>query len=311
MSRGSKAVLLALLLASACGRSSTSVDRPRAPAVVTATASSAPQALTVAPARVTKVLTIVEENHGQTSAMAGMPYLASLARDYGRTMAYRSLTHPSLPNYLAMAGGSTFGVHDDASPAQHHLAGPSVFDAALAAHRTAKTYAEGMSHGCQLAAAGRYGVKHNPWAYFSDAASRRSCLALDVPAGTVAAGALRTDVSRGALPTVGMLVPDICHDAHDCSLATADSWLRSWVRVLLAGPDYRAGRLAVVITFDEVEGSGTGSILTVVVAPGVRHRVVTGGLSHLSWARWMTDLVGARPLRQAAAAASLGRAFGL
>src|SRR3954447_257834 len=70
--------------------------------------------------RITKVLTIVEENHGTASTLRGMPYLASLAPGYGRTTGYRSLTHPSLPNYLAMAGGSTYGVRDDRSPASHH-----------------------------------------------------------------------------------------------------------------------------------------------------------------------------------------------
>ena len=38
-----------------------------------------------------------------------MPYLAGLAGEFGRTTAYRAVTHPSLPNYLAVAGGSTFG----------------------------------------------------------------------------------------------------------------------------------------------------------------------------------------------------------
>jgi hypothetical protein len=237
------------------------------------------------PSRITKVLTVVEENHGLQSASRAMPYLASLAADFGSTTGYRSLTHPSLPNYLALAGGSPFGVHNDAPPSSHHLRGRSV--------------------------SGRYAVKHNPWAYFSDAASRRGCRSRDVPAGTPSAGILRTDIARGALPQVGLLVPDLCHDAHDCSLATADTWLRRWMQVILAGPDYRAGRLAVVITFDEVEGGGGGPLLTAVVAPPLRHRVVNSSLNHLSWSRWMTDLVGAAPLRSAGTATSLGRAFGL
>ena len=305
------AVALALLLAG-CGQSAGSTGQaPTSPfgaqVTATATATSAPQAVTVAP---TKVLTIVEENHGQTSALSGMPYLALLSRHYGRTTNYRTLTHPSLPNYLTMAGGSTFGVRDDGSPAQHPLSGPSVFDAARSHGRTAKTYAEAMTRTCQTASAGRYAVKHNPWAYFTEASSRRSCQAFDVPAGTTSAGALHTDVVRGALPQIGLVVPDLCHDAHDCSLATADAWLKSWVQVITAGPDYRAGRLALVVTFDETEGSGTGSILTVVVAPGVRGRTVTTALSHLSWSRWMAELVGAAPLRQAGSATSLGKAFG-
>ena len=57
-----------------------------------------------------------------------MPYLSSLARRYGRTTHYDAVTHPSLPNYLALAGGSTFGVRDDAYPSIHKVPGRSVLD---------------------------------------------------------------------------------------------------------------------------------------------------------------------------------------
>jgi phospholipase C len=152
-----------------------------------------------------------------------MPYLASLGSTYGRTTNYRSLTHPSLPNYLAMAGGSTFNVHDDSSPASHALPGSSVFDVALGRGQTAKTYAESMSSSCQRGAATPYAVKHNPWAYFSQ--HRASCARYDVAAGSVSAGPLRQDITSGRLPRVGMVIPNLCNDAHDCSLRTADAWL--------------------------------------------------------------------------------------
>jgi hypothetical protein len=272
-----------------------------------------PAFLLPAPARaatVTKVLTIVLENHGTTSASAGMPYLVSLGQRYGRTTGYRSLTHPSLPNYLVMAGGSTFGVRDDGSPSQHRLPGRSVFDVALSRGRTAKTYAESMgSTHCRQSSGGSYAARHNPWVYFAQ--GRTACSRYDVDLGTPKAGALRNDVVYGRLPSVGLVVPNLCHDAHDCSLRTADTWLRQWVPLLQSGPDWRTGRLAVVITFDEVEGSGTGTLLTVVLAPQLSHKVVATRLDHYSWCRWMTDAVGAAPLRSAAGATSLGRAFGL
>ena len=70
------------------------------------------QSGTPAPVRqgqVTKVLTIVEENHGYDQSLSSMPYLKSLGTRYGYATNYHALTHPSLPNYLALAGGSTFG----------------------------------------------------------------------------------------------------------------------------------------------------------------------------------------------------------
>lgn len=285
------------------------VGSPTTRAQVSAQTSPSAAAL---PARtVTKVITIVEENHGLASARAGMPYLRSAADNYGLATDYESVTQPSLPNYLLLTGGSSFGIHDDDPPSRHPLSGPSVFDAVLQAHGSAKAYVESMHSNCQSSDLGRYAVKHNPWPYFGEARSRRNCSSLDVPAGSAQTGALHTDVVAGRLPQVGLLVPNLCNDAHDCPLSVADGWLKSWVAALMSGPDWRAGRLAIVVTFDEDEDTGKGRLLTAILWPGLRHKQVSARLTHLSWTRWMTDLVHAPPLRSSANAPSLGAAFGL
>src|SRR3954471_8580706 len=259
----------------------------------------------------TKVLVFVEENHSASEALAGMPYLASLARTYGRTTAYRAVTHPSLPNYLALAGGSTFGVHDDAAPASHPLSGDSVFDEALARNRAAKTYAEAMPGNCALSSSGSYAVKHNPWAYFSGSVQRANCRRFDVPMGTPSGGALAHDIANGVLPRVGMAIPDLCHDAHDCSLSTADSWLHTWIRAVMAGPDYRSGRLAIMVTFDEDDSSAGNNVLTVVVSPRTRGVTSSAPYNHYSMLRCTAELAGIPALRNASGARSLCPAFHL
>ena len=259
----------------------------------------------------TKALVILEENHSEGAALEQMPFLAGLADEFGRTTAYRAVTHPSLPNYLAVAGGSTFGVMDDASPSSHPIQGASVFDAVIATGRTAKTYAEAMPEPCALEPVGRYAVKHNPWAYFSSSTSRDNCQRFDVPAGGPGDGALRDDVDSGALPTVGLLVPDLCNDGHDCPLSTADEWLRQWLPVIMDGPDYRAGDLVVIVTFDEDDRTANNVVLTVVIAPVVLHFLAGAPLTHYSLSRYLTELGGAAPLGKAVTAASLGTAFGL
>ena len=273
-----------------------------------------PLAIDTAPARAaltapTKVLTIVEENHTEGSALRGMPWLASMARTYGYANSWKAVTYPSLPNYLALAGGSSYAVTDDAGPAAHPIAGPSVFGQALSHGRTAKTYAEGMSGTCGATGTSRYAVKHNPWAYFASGTERPNCRRWDVPAGTTTGGNLRHDIDAGTLPTVGMLVPDLCHDAHDCSLGTADSWLRNWLAVVMRGPDYRAGRLAIVVTFDEDDTSGPNTVLTVVISPRTAHVVSSAAFSHYSWTRYAAELSGTPPLRAAATARSIRNTF--
>lgn len=258
-----------------------------------------------------KVLVVVLENHGVNAAWDQMPYLRALGAHFGRATDYRGVTHPSLPNYLAIAGGSTFGVRDDDGPESHRLAGSSVFGQALSHGRTAKVYAEDMGRSCQTGSTGRYAVKHNPWAYFSDPVERAACGERDVPAGTPAAGALRTDTAQGRLPNVGLVIPDLCHDAHDCSLDAADRWLSRWVPVWQAGPDFRGGRLAVVVTFDEDDRSQGNRVLTVVVHPALRAVTVAAPESHLTLSAWLSVVAGAPALRDAAGRRSLGRAFGL
>jgi hypothetical protein len=259
--------------------------------------------------RIDKVLAIVEENHSLGEMRAQMPHLDRLAERYAYATDARAATHPSLPNYLAMAGGSTFGVRDDAASAAHPEHGRSVFGQAVAAGRRARLYAESMPGRCATAPAGEYAVKHAPWAYFVD--ERGACRAGMVPAGTPAGGPLARDIRAGRLPAVGMLVPNLAHDGHDGTLAAADDWLGGWLPRLLHGRDFRSGRLAIVVTADEDDGSSDNRILTVVLARGLSHRVVRTPLTHFSLTRFYDDAAGVRPLRGAARATSLGTAFGL
>jgi acid phosphatase len=132
-----------------------------------------------------------------------------------------------------------------------------------------------------------------------------------VAAGSPASGALASDVKGGTLPAVGMLIPDLNDDAHDGTLAQADGWLKGWLPSILAGPDFTAGKLVVVVTADEDDSSSGNRVLTVVIAPGVSHRVVGTPLTHYSLTRLYDEVIGAAPLREAATAASLAQAFGL
>lgn len=261
--------------------------------------------------RPAKVLTIVLENHSAGQAVAQMPYLRQLGMQYGYTTGYHAVAHPSLPNYLALAGGTTYGVVDDNGPAAHPIHGSSVFDQAVARGRTAKTYAESMPSPCAMGNAGQYVPRHNPWTYYADATSRANCRRWDVPAGTPSGGALRTDIRNGTLPTVGLLVPNMCHDGHDCPLSTADGWLHGWLPIVMAGPDYTAGRLAIVVTFDEDDNTAANTVLTTVVSPYTHHVVSGEAYTHYSWTHYAEQLVGSAALNNAGSAPSLRPAFGI
>jgi acid phosphatase len=253
---------------------------------------------------VSKLLVFVVENHSLDEMRSQMPWTYALAQRYGYATSYRAMTHPSLPNYLAIAGGSTFGVSDDHDPSSHPLSGPSVFGSALHAGLTARVYADAMPSACLLTSTDQYAVRHNPWTYFVD--ERSPCGTDDLPLTRYA-----DDVRGGGLPDAGMVVPDICHDAHNCSLAIADAWLHQEVGLAMSGPDFRAGRLAIVLTADEDDGSQGNTVLTVVVHPSVHHLVVGSPLTQLSLSRLYSEVLGTAPLRDAATAPSMATAFHL
>jgi phosphatidylinositol-3-phosphatase len=154
---------------------------------------------------------------------------------------------------------------------------------------------------------GDYAVKHNPWAYIRGEAA--ACRAGDVPAGTPSGGALASDARGGTLPTVGLITPNLVHDAHDGTLAQADAWLRLWMPVLMSGPDWRSGRLAIVVTFDE--GDPVNRVPFVLIAPGVSGAVMSRPAGHYSLTRLIDAVIGARPLRRAAGAPGIARPLGL
>jgi phosphatidylinositol-3-phosphatase len=248
------------------------------------------------------VLVFVMENHSAREMSAQMPYAAALGRRYAMATSYTAATHPSLPNYLVMAGGSTFGVRDDAAPSRHPLRGASVFGLALAHGRTAGLFAEGMTSDCQQTAQGRYAVKHNPWAYFVD--ERSACRQFDRPLT-----ALGPAVDGGTLPNVGMVVPDLCHDAHDCTLAEADRWLAAWVQRVQGGRDWRSGRLLLVVTADEDDHRAGNRVLTVFAHPELRQLQLARPLGHEALARLLAQAAGAPPPRRAADAPSIAAAL--
>ena len=321
---GAAALLVAL---SACGSGQHSASPPKAsphagdsssPTVVPTPVSPSPTpthkaSTTTRPGtpsmgQTQKVLVVIEENHSYAQMKQGMPFLARLSSTYGYATRWTALAHPSLPDYLGIAGGTTFGIRDDDPPAAHTSdvgSAISVFDQALAAGKTAGTYAESMSRNCQLEdSPGGYAVRHNPWVYFSR--GRTSCLAHDRDLTPFA-----SDAARNALPNVGFLIPNLDHDAHDGSLAAADSWLRVQLAPVLRSTDFTTGRLVVVVTADEDDKHSGNTVLTSVLTPRIHHKVVSTPLTHYSLTAYMARILGVRPLQEGATAPDMRVAFGL
>jgi hypothetical protein len=253
--------------------------------------------------QLSRVVVIVMENKecGEIIGSDRAPYLNRLARQGAFASSWFGVTHPSLPNYLAMIGGSTFGIDSDCTDCQ--LAATSLVDQLEQAGISWKAYMEGMPSPCfKGASAGTYAKKHNPFMYYDRVANDPGRCGKVVPLGRLSA-----DLAAGKLPAFSFVSPDLCNDMHDCGVRTGDAFLAGLgPRILRAlGPH---GLL--VVTWDEGTSDrgccgteGGGNIATIFAGPAARAGTTsTATLTHYSLLRTIEDAWGLPRLRAAASA---------
>jgi hypothetical protein len=209
------------------------------------------------------VIVVVFENKeaGSVLGSPNAPTFNLYGRRYARITQSYGVTHPSLPNYLALVSGSTWGITTNCVACSVNAR--SLADTIEASGRSWKTYAEGLPRpGFLGGSSGRYAKRHNPFAYFRPIAAKPERAERLVPLGELA-----TDLAANDLPDFALVVPDLCHSMHDCPVGVGDTWLRRTVGPLLELP-----RTAIFITFDEGGTSvrGGGHIATLAVGTAVR-----------------------------------------
>ncbi len=247
------------------------------------------------------VLVVMMENEEATSVVGSpqAPYTNSLIRRYGLATQSFAITHPSLPNYLALTSGSTQGVTSDCT--ECHTNAPNIVDQLEAAHISWKAYMEDLPTPCfKGAEAGGYAKKHDPFIYYDDVAQSASRCQKIVGFQT-----LSSDLRGGTLPTYAWISPNLCDDGHDCGVSGGDRFLSHAVPSLLRelGPN---GFL--VLTWDEgASDSGCcgvakgGRIATVVAGPDVRRGArYNGYVDHYGVLGTIEQALGLAPLGGAA-----------
>lgn len=218
----------------------------------------------------THVVVVVFENH-EAGAIVGnpdAPTFNALGDRYARLTRYAGVTHPSLPNYLALVSGSTHGITSDCTDCI--VAARNLADTLEAAGKTWKTYAEDLpAPGYTGAYAGRYAKKHDPFLYFRDIATSRRRSAHVVPFTQLA-----RDIASHRLPRFSLIVPNLCNDMHDCSVATGDAWLKVHIAPLVRSPELRGGVVFVVFDEGTTDEGGGGHVDALALGPTVKARSV-------------------------------------
>jgi phospholipase C len=236
------------------------------------------------PARYAHVVLIVLENHSFSEIAGASPYLNKLARTCGLAANYVAVSHPSLPNYLALTSGSTGGITNDCTSCR--LNSRSLFEQL---GRGWRSYEESLPHAGFLGAAGgSYVKRHNPAAYYPRIAAAYA--RQDVPLGNPSSGPLADDLRHNRLSRFSLIIPNLCHDEHDCPIATGEAWLRRWIPRILASPAYRSGRTALFITYDE--GSRFDNhVYTVIVGSSIHRGIRETRFTHYSLLKTIEELL--------------------
>jgi phosphatidylinositol-3-phosphatase len=235
------------------------------PALVALTAATSSGAAAPVP-YFRHALVVVFENE-ERSAIVGnpaAPTFAALAKRYATLTAYTAVAHPSLPNYLALVSGSTHGISSDCTSCRVHAR--DLADTLERAGLTWKTYAEGLPRaGFAGPSFGLYAKKHDPFLYFADIAANPVRRAHVVPFAR-----LRHDLGVGQLPRFALVIPDLCHDMHDCPVAAGDRWLRQEIVPLLTAPQLADSVVFVVFDEGTTDAGGGGHVAALALGPLVR-----------------------------------------
>ena len=234
----------------------------------------------------THVVVVVFENKEATSIAGNpdAPTFNALAHRYAVLTNYDAVSHPSLPNYLALVSGSTHGITADC--VRCVVDAPSIADELAVARKTWKTYAEDLpSPGYSGGWSGDYAKKHNPFLYFRDIA--------DYPArarNVVPLPRLARDVAARKLPDFSLVVPNLCNDMHDCSVATGDAWLKRHIAPLVHSPALAGGVVFVIFDEGTTDEGGGGRVYALALGPTVRaHSVFAKATNHYGLLRTIED----------------------
>jgi hypothetical protein len=215
----------------------------------------------------------VFENRGysQIVGRSVAPNFNRLIKRGTLSTAYTAITHPSLPNYLALVGGSTFGIRTDCSPSSCPVSATNLGSLLSAHGRTWKAYMDSMSAPCGTRTTTSYAARHDPFVYFNNIRTTSLCHRV------VPYSQLTTDLASNATtPRFVFVTPNICHDMHDCSIATGDKWLGGFASKVMNSPAWTSRRSLFIVTFDEDNGAYGNRIVTFAIGSSVRRAVVAG-----------------------------------
>jgi hypothetical protein len=204
------------------------------------------------------VVLVVEENSSYSEVIGSseMPYLNSLAAQYGLATRYFANTHPSIGNYFMLTTGQIVTNNDSFTGT---VDVDNIVRELLASGKTWKSYAESRNDPIL------YAKWHDPFSYFSDVENNSNQMQ-----NLASTSQFTSDLANNALPSFSFVVPNLLNDAHSGPLQLADLWLQGNIAPLVSNPTFQKDGLLIIV-FDEAATSdsanGGGHVAAVIISP--------------------------------------------
>jgi hypothetical protein len=282
------------------------------------------------------VFMLIDENHNYSQIIGNphAPVLNALASDYGLATNYHGVADPSEPNYVAMLGGSSFGIADDEPYfwPNHTIAEPNLMSQVEGAGLSWKGYFQGMPYAgyrgyCFPAkcngipdADTQYVAKHNGIPSYANMQTAAN-YAKQTPYRE-----LGSDLASGHAPNLSYIVPDECDDMHGAPpwcldsnepasnednylVSRGDAFVRETVDEITSSPVWSRGANAIVVTFDEGEEATEQVPAIVITNRGPRGVQDPTLYNHYSLLRSVEEAFGLGCLRESCAATPMTPLF--
>ena len=187
------------------------------------------------------------------------PYINGLLSSGTSLSQSYATTHPSDPNYMALAAGGLYGLYDN-SISTTTINAPNVGNSVENAGKTWKAYVDGANGNCDYTQHGYYYPDDVPFTYFqqfkSDTGPTSYCAAHDQPLTQ-----MFTDLgSASTTPNFAWFEADDCNDMESCGIAAGDTWLKNTLPHIFNSPAWTSQRSLLILTWDEgaVKSFGPG-----------------------------------------------------
>lgn len=240
------------------------------------------------------VVVVMEENHSYADVIGDTvdaPYINSLAAQGALMTASYGVTHPSEPNYMALFGGSTYGLTSDACPVSEGSSA-NLGSELLAAGKTFKGYSEGLpSTGSTTCSSGSYARKHSPWINYSNVPGADSVPFTSLPA------------DFNTLPTVSFVIPNLKDDMHDGTVKQGDTWLNSKISAYATWA--KANDSLLIVTWDEDDHTENNQVPTILVGQSVTVGHYDETINHYNLLATLEQMYGLAPVGNSATAPAI------